>query len=64
MWVLVGLSGAGERLGCGFLGAGRARLVDVLLLRVVGRLVDLLLAGGPAMQMGDAALGVTAAAAG
>jgi hypothetical protein len=45
------------------LGAGRARLVNLLLLRLVGRLVDLLFAGNIAMQMHDPVVAATAAAA-
>jgi hypothetical protein len=48
----------------GFLGAGRVVVVDVLLLRVVGGLVVLLFAGRIDLQMGNAAVVVTAAAAG
>lgn len=54
----------GDGFRRGFLGVGRVRLVDVLLLRMVGGLVDLLFAGRIGVQMGDAAVGAIAAAAG
>jgi hypothetical protein len=62
MWVLVGCRVVGDGFYRGFLGAGRVGLVDVLLLRVVGGLVDLLFAGRIDLQMGNAAVVVTAAA--
>jgi hypothetical protein len=47
----------------GFLGVGCARLVNFFLVRMVGRLVELLSAGGIAMQMYDPVAVVTVAVA-
>jgi hypothetical protein len=55
---------AGDGFHHGFLGVGCVLLVDILLFRMVGGLVDLLFAGRIGLQMGNAAVDTITAATG